>query len=111
MSIRQLCNRDVICATRDTSIADAAAMMRQHHVGNLVVAYPVDDRQTPVGIVTDRDIVVEVVAASLDPSSLCLGDLLVGHSPIQVDENVSQDDAIRRMVDAGVRRLAVVDLT
>jgi hypothetical protein len=78
MPITEFCVRNVVCASRDTSIVDAAALMRHRHVGDVIVIDQVDDKRVPVGIVTDRDIVVEVVAAGLDPESVKLGDLVPG---------------------------------
>ncbi len=108
MSIREICNRNVICATRDMTAVDAARLMRQHHIGNVVVVDRLDGERTPLGVVTDRDIVIEVVAAEIDPRTLKLGDLLVGRL-VTVDEATSYTETIRIMALHGVRRLPVVN--
>ena len=59
--VGEICNREVVVTTRDATVADAK-LMRDHHVGTLVVADPSDAAQRPVGIVTDRDLVVEIMA-------------------------------------------------
>ena len=59
MSIAEFCNREVVCATRDTTILEAANLMRRHHVGDIIIVDEDADRRWPIGIVTDRDIVVE----------------------------------------------------
>ena len=64
MPITKFCVRDVVCSSRDTPIVDAAALMRHRHVGNVIVVDQIRDKRVPIGIVTDRDIVVEVVAIS-----------------------------------------------
>ena len=107
MSIREICNRSVVCATSDTTAVDAAKLMRQHHIGNVVVVDRQDGDRTPLGVVTDRDLVVEVVAAGLDPAVLKLGDLLVGRL-VTAEESTSYAETIRIMALHGVRRLPVV---
>ena len=108
MPITEFCIRDVVCGSRDTSVADAAALMRRRHVGNVIVIDQVGDKRVPVGIVTDRDIVVEVVAAGLDPKLIKLGDLILG--PLTtVEESASYAETARRLSVKGVRRMPVVD--
>ena len=108
MSVGKLCNRDVVCTTREASVTDAAQLMRRYHIGDVVVVDRSDGRAIPVGILTDRDIVVEVVAARVDPSEITVGDLLTGRLEA-IDENDSDAEALQRMSAAGVRRLPVVD--
>jgi CBS domain-containing protein len=108
MTIGKFCNRNVVCATRDTTVVEAATLMRHHHVGDLIVVDQTDGRRTPIGVVTDRDVVVEVVAPGLDPKGIKLGDLLVGRL-VTVEEDRSRSDAVRLMATSGVRRMPVVD--
>jgi CBS domain-containing protein len=108
MTIGKFCNRNVVCATRETPVVEAANLMRQHHVGDLIVVEQKAGRKTPLGIVTDRDIVVEVVAPGVDPKTIKLGDLLVGRL-VTVAEDLGRNDAVRLMATSGVRRLPVVD--
>ena len=61
MNAGELCNRDVVTITRDAGIIDAAKLMRDHHVGCLVVVENREGQTEPVGILTDRDIVIEVM--------------------------------------------------
>jgi CBS domain-containing protein len=108
MMIAEFCIRDVVCSSRDASVADAAALMRHRHVGNVIVIDQLDDKRVPVGIVTDRDIVVEVVAAGLDPKLIKLGDLVLG--PLTtIEEDASYAETVRRLSVKGVRRMPVVD--
>jgi CBS domain-containing protein len=107
MPISEFCNPNVICAQRATTVVEAARLMRQHHVGDVVVVDHVGGRQLPVGIVTDRDIVVEVVAAGLDSTQLKLGDILT--EPVAtVSEDEGYAATIYQMVERGVRRMPVV---
>ena len=66
MAITEFCVRDVVCGSRDTSVVDAAALMRHRHVGDVIVVDQIGGKRVPVGIVTDRDIVVEVVELFCD---------------------------------------------
>lgn len=109
MPIGSLCNRNVVFATRDTTIAEASDLMRHKHVGDVVVVDSVDGERLPVGIVTDRDIVVEVVAMGLDPKVITLGDILVGNL-LTADELDERDDTLRLMCLKGIRRMPVVNV-
>lgn len=108
MAIGEICNREVVVVTPDTSAAEAAQLMRQHHVGDVVVVMEEGGRRTPEGILTDRDLVVEVVAAGLDPAVLKVGEIMAPDLAT-VQENTGVFEAIRYMRDKGVRRMPVVD--
>lgn len=108
MKTGEACNRNVICAPRAMTIAEAAALMRRNHVGDIVVVDEVGGERTPVGIVTDRDIVIEVVAAGLDPKALRIGDLLAGPL-VAAEEQASCAETVRLMAANGVRRMPVVN--
>jgi CBS domain-containing protein len=108
MTIGEVCNRNVVCATRDTTVVEAANLMRHNHVGDLVVVEESDGRRTPLGIVTDRDLVVEVVAPGLDPKAIKVGELLIGRLTT-VEERARSSDVVRLMATKGVRRMPVVD--
>jgi len=108
MAIGEFCNREVVFATRRMSVADAAQLMRQHHVGDLVVVDEVDGRRVPIGIVTDRDIAVEIVAKSLDFNAFSVEDIM---SPqlISVPGSEGVFETIQLMRAKGIRRIPVVD--
>lgn len=108
MSAGELCNRRVAIAEKTLSVPDAARLMRRLHVGDLVVIEERDGRRQPVGIVTDRDIVVEVVAAGVNPEALTIGDIM-GPELATVRENEELFETLRYMRDKGVRRMPVVD--
>ena len=108
MSIGELCNRDVAFAMRETTIAAAARLMRHYHVGSLVVVDEKAGRRVPVGIITDRDIVVEVVATGLDGGTITVGDIMV-HEIVTAPESMGVMETIQLMRVKGVRRLPVVD--
>lgn len=108
MKLKELCVLDVACCHKDTTIAAAARLMRQHHTGDLVVTDDSDGTPEPVGILTDRDIVMEVIAKGHDPDRAQVGQFMA--SPLVVasgSEDVSI--AVERMRAHGVRRLPIVD--
>lgn len=83
--------------------------MREEHVGCVVLAKTEGEKQPrPMGIVTDRDIVVSVLAAGLDVNVFTLGDV-VSTALVTVQENDDVFAAVRKMRAKGVRRLPVVD--
>ena len=108
MPIGEFCNREVVFATRETSIPEAAQLMRKFHVGDLVVVDEIDGKRVPVGIVTDRDIVIEIVSQSLDFNEFSVGDIM---SPqlISVQEKEGVFETIRLMRAKGIRRIPVVN--
>jgi CBS domain-containing protein len=108
MQLKDLCILDVAFCTRETTISAAARLMREHHAGDLVVIDNMDEEREPVGIVTDRDIVVEVLARGRDPGKSTVGEVMSQQLVIASgSEDVSQ--ALQRMVAHGVRRIPVVD--
>ena len=122
MTLADVCKREVVFVNREVTVHAACKLMRHYHVGSLVVVDEVadeggdaiakvsgDDRpRVPVGIVTDRDIVVEVYALELDPKVMTAGDIM---SPdlVTVPESLAVADTIEVMRAGGVRRLPVVN--
>ena len=101
------CERSVVTATRSTPLADAARLMRQGHVGCLVVVDPADGGWRVAGVLTDRDIVTAVLARAVDPAILCAGDVM-SEDVATVDEGASLHEAVAQLQARGVRRLPVV---
>lgn len=108
MPIGEICNRDTVVVKRDDTVLDAAKLMRQHHVGDVVVVEERDGVQIPVGIVTDRDLVVEIMATELDHTVITVGDIME-QELISVKESVGIFEAIQYMRSKTVRRLPIVD--
>jgi len=108
MAIGEVCNREVVIVGRNTPVTEAAQLMREHHVGDVVVVEESKDKRRPIGIVTDRDIVLEVVAAEVDADTLMAGDIMT-EDMAMVRETEGVFEAMRYMRDKGVRRLPVVD--
>lgn len=108
MKIGEFCNRDVIIMNGDESVKTAAELMRRHHVGDVILVEENEGQRTPIGIVTDRDLVVEVMAIGLEATDLMVQDL-VTRSLLMVKEDDSVFDCLELMKIKGVRRLPVVD--
>lgn len=108
MTIGNICNREVVFATRDTTVQAASKLMRQHHVGTVVIVDELAGKRLPVGIVTDRDIVVEVTAVELDPKVITVGDIMAPEL-ITAPESQGILETMEVMRFKGVRRLPIVD--
>jgi len=108
MSIGEFCNREVVVVEPSCTILEAARLMRQHHVGALVIVAADAGVNRPVGVVTDRDLAVEVMAAGLDPEEVLVGEV-VTEALYSVRESEGVFETMRLMRDHGVRRLPVVD--
>lgn len=105
MIVGDICTRFVVTADPDETIVEAARRMRDRHVGDLLVA---DSQNRPVGILTDRDIVVAAVAQSQDRlDALRIGDVM-SRDLITVRATDSIDVALKTMRTHGIRRLPVV---
>ena len=108
-NIGEICNRGVVFTTRETTVATAAKLMRHDHVGSLVVVEKMNGgKRLPVGIITDRDVVVEVIATDLDPKTITVGDIM-GQELITAREKEGLLETMEIMRYKGVRRLPIVD--
>jgi CBS domain-containing protein len=108
MRIDEICTTQTIYCKRDESVQGAAWLMRKNHVGDLVVIDEPDGERVPVGIVTDRDIVVSVIALGLDPASLLVGDIM-SDDLLTCSEGDDVYATIERMRLRGIRRVPVVN--
>jgi CBS domain-containing protein len=105
MSVGRICTRDVDVASADESVLAAAKRMRDRNVGTLVV---VNDLSRPMGLVSDRDLAVRVVAGERDPARTPVGDVMTG-MPATILESSSIESALGHMRTGRFRRLPVVD--
>jgi len=107
MLLKSICNPDVIVCGPDITALGAAQIMRQRHVGALVVVDEPEGSQVPLGIITDRDIVVEVLGNGLDPAQTGVAGLL--RKPVVIaHESEDGQEVLDRMRVHGVRRIPVV---
>jgi signal-transduction protein with cAMP-binding, CBS, and nucleotidyltransferase domain len=108
MSIGEFCTRTVVIAEKDTGIVELTQLMRKHHVGDVVVVEKHVDGMVPVGIITDRDIVVELIAEEVDLKSVSIGDVM-STELITAREKDGLWDTLQLMRSQGIRRLPVVN--
>jgi CBS domain-containing protein len=103
----EICTREVTIAFRSTSLTGAARLMRENHVGSLIVVEETGGQRIVVGVLTDRDIVTAVIAPGLDPASLRVEDVM-STDLVTAREDDSLIDLMRIMRRKGVRRIPVV---
>ncbi len=108
MNAGTLCQRLFVTVRPTDEILQAAQLMRQKHVGYLVVTDAVGASAPPIGVLTDRDIVITVVARALEPGSVRVADIMTTR-PVTVGEDTPLQDALQLMREARVRRLPVLD--
>jgi CBS domain-containing protein len=102
--LKQLAIKPVITASARMTIAEAARAMKQKNVGALIVV----NAGRPLGVLTDRDIAIDVVAAGKDPDAVHVEDVM-RKKPATLREDLGLMDAARIFAKTGVRRLPVVD--
>lgn len=110
MVIGELCTRKVIIASRNTPVGEAAKLMREHHAGDIVVTEESGAKVVPIGIVTDRDIVMAIVARELSPEGLSVGDIMTG-GLVTAKARDGVFETIQLMRTEGIRRAPIVDDT
>lgn len=107
MLLNSFCMLDVVCCTPRTTVLEAAHLMRHRHVGDLVVVEDDQIEKEPLGVITDRDIVVEVLAKGLDPAKTLVGAVM--RTPVVIaHEDEDSGLTLERMRTHGVRRMPVV---
>ena len=99
----KICTKPVVTASAQMTVDQAARAMRTRNVGALVVV----NAGRPIGILTDRDVAIEVVAKGMDPDVTRVGDVM-HKRPITIREDLGVFDAAKVFAKTGVRRLPVV---
>jgi len=108
MTIGKVCNREVVFIHAQASVPEAARLMREHHVGDLVVTKEKTGKRVPVGIVTDRDIVLEVIAEGVGMDDVSVGDIM-SDNLVTARESDGLLETVKVMRAKGIRRLPVVN--
>ncbi len=108
MSVGEFCNREVVITSRDTSVVDVAKLMRRRHVGDVIVVEQRAERVVPVGILTDRDIVVELIACEVDFDTVTAADIM-SVELVTARERDGLWVTLKRMSAKGLRRMPVVN--
>jgi CBS domain-containing protein len=110
MNVIDVCKRNVVTIGPAEELKTAAQLMRERHIGYLVVVEPsgLSGAPRPIGVLTDRDLVITVLAKGEDPSGLRAGDVMT-RDPVTVREDKPLAFALSEMRRIGVRRLPVID--
>jgi len=104
MPVSDLCNKKIVCIERGASLEEAAKVMKKHGLGALVV---VEGDNVPVGVLTDRDIVL-CLAEEDTPLDSAVGEAM-SDQLVTASENVGIAEAVDKMKDEEVRRLVIID--
>jgi CBS domain-containing protein len=109
MDVAQLFSRDAVAVRETDEVTEAARLMRERHVGYLVVVEPDFAGSTvrPIGVLTDRDLVVGIVAREIDPRTSLVRDIMT-RNPVVVNAADPLPIALQEMRRIGVRRMPVV---
>lgn len=108
MFVGEICNRQVVICQSDDSVQNAAGLMRDNHVGDVIVVEHRGGKHLPVGILTDRDIVIEILAENVNPEDVTVKDVMSSEL-ISVNEDDHVIETIEKMRDRGIRRVPVVN--
>ena len=108
MKIGEICSSPVFVAHPEQALAAAAREMRAHAIGALVVVAAGDPRQCPLGILTDRDIVLGQVNQATDLRCLTVGDVMTPR-PLCVRADTEVTEAMALLASRAVRRAPVID--
>jgi CBS domain-containing protein len=104
MKVREIMTRDPATLGPTSTCGEAATIMKQEDCGSV----PIVEGGRLVGIITDRDIVVRIVAAGKDPKTCRVSDALTA-DPVTIGPDASVDEAQKVMADRQIRRLPVVE--
>lgn len=108
MPLKDICKHNVVCIGPDATILDAALLMKEKHVGELVVVKHPERPKDPIGIVTDRDLVMKVIAEKLPPEDTKVRDVMFPEPRVARDTD-GMLEATEKMESSGIRRLPIVD--
>jgi CBS domain-containing protein len=107
MRVERIYTRSIVGVRKSSTIQEAAALMRKHHVGTLLVMGDEPEVNTLLGFITDRDIVLQAVADGLSPQVVTAGKVMTPNvTTVREDDDVH--DALETMRTAGIRRLIVM---
>ncbi|MEW6752711.1 MAG: CBS domain-containing protein [Candidatus Latescibacterota bacterium] len=104
---RELMTEEVVCCEPQDTVRDAARLMKEHKVGSVPVCRSADSRKL-LGIVTDRDLVLDVIALDRDPRGTAIADVMTTDLVTCLPEDNARE-AMEKMARYQVRRIPVVD--
>ncbi len=106
MGVLEIARSDVVTVSPDDSIYSVAVKMSEENIGSVVVT----EENSPVGIITDRDIAIDTIVENKDPSNTTAKEIM-SEDPFTVDQDEGVFDVLNEMCNMGVRRIPVVDIT
>lgn len=109
MRVGEICKRTVVSISNRLDVVEAAKLMREQHVGFLVVVKEADEARRPIGVLTDRDIVLQVTARDIGPRVVTVEDVMT-RQPLIASEVDDLSEVLQAMRLAGIRRVPVVDV-
>lgn len=104
MLVKDVMTSPVITVKEDSTVNEAAKLMRDNNIGCVIVT---SENDKPIGIITDRDVIARVVAEGLQPSRVKVKEIMSAPL-VTIDADKSIDEAAREMVRRDIRRLAVM---
>lgn len=107
MTIGKLCKCEVITVSKDMTVYEAAELMKKHNIGDIVV---VDEKNHnhPIGIFTDRDVTIKIVADAIEPNSITVKDAM-SQELLTLKEHQSIHEVMDLMCARRVRRAPIID--
>jgi len=110
MNVDEICQKNVVTIGQTEGVTAAVKLMREKHIGYLIVVESEAQapQPVPIGVLTDRDVVVTVLARTADARELTVGDVMT-RKPVVVRDTDSIKVALQEMRRIGVRRLPVVN--
>ena len=110
MSIMELAQKNVVTVSKDATVQEAAEVMRKYHVGDVFVVEKniFSEIGIPIGVLTDRDIVLEVVSQNLKVNEVLVGDIMT-YNLVTIHPSNSIREAISKMHFHGISRIPIVD--
>jgi CBS domain-containing protein len=108
MKVGNYCKREVVTIAPTADVAEACKLMRDRHVGFVIVVEQETARRVPVGVITDRDVVVQVNARDVDQHKITVRDVMT-RDPLVAQESDEFSDLLQSMRSRGVRRVPVTD--
>ena len=109
MNVGEICSRNVIQVSQQDSVLKVARIMREQHVSAVIVVDNIEGEFRPQGMITDRDLVLEVLAVKIDPTVVKAEDILTSEL-ICVTETHEVSEALKYLRYYGVRRAPVVNI-
>ena len=108
MNVGDICNKNVVYADQKSDLLTAALLMREYHVGSVVIVVDSQNGRKPVGIITDRDLVLKILASDVPAKEIILNDI-VNRDIICIRDDDDIMDAIKIMYMESVRRVPVIN--